>query len=185
MPRRTLRHAEARGGEELVFETRILAHAGFLRTAKLHGIQRTQKEEKRMQKIMTKLLLVLAITAVAAFGTDNSLGTWKLAVEKSKYTPGPFPFKNLTVVREASGTGVNSAVTGERTDGSAVNYRYTAKVDGTAFDVRGSARTWTGGAYHSIGRTMISTDGKTITLNLKGAGSDGKPATGTFVYDKQ
>jgi len=138
-----------------------------------------------MQKIMAKLLLVLAITAVAAFGTDNSLGTWKLAVEKSKYTPAPFPFKNLTVVREASGTGVNSVVTGERTDGSAVNYKYTAKVDGTAFDVRGSARTWTGGAYHSIGRTVISTDGKTITLNLKGAAADGKPATGTFVYDKQ
>jgi hypothetical protein len=91
----------------------------------------------------------------------------------------------LKRIGECVGIGVNSAVTGERTDGSAVNYKYTAKVDGTAFDVRGSARTWTGDAYHSIDRTVISTDGKTITLNLKGAGADGKPATGTFVYDKQ
>jgi hypothetical protein len=63
MLRRALRHAEARGGEELVFETRILVHAGFLRTAKLHGIQRTQEERKTNAKNYGK--------AVARFGNHR------------------------------------------------------------------------------------------------------------------
>ena len=46
-----------------------------------------------MRTIFTKAILVLAISTVAAFGADNTLGTWKLNVEKSKYTPGPMPVK--------------------------------------------------------------------------------------------
>ena len=122
---------------------------------------------------MAKLLLVLAITAVAAFGTDNSLGTWKLAVEKSKYTPAPFPFKNLTVVREASGTGVNSAVTGERTDGSAVNYKYTAK--GICRKQRGRGRRLDRRDRRSGGNAEDSLDEFDLTDNIPLARSHCKP----------
>ena len=59
-----------------------------------------------MRIILSKALIALAITTVAAFGADNTLGTWKLDVAKSKYTPAPLPIKILTVMREASNGGV-------------------------------------------------------------------------------
>jgi hypothetical protein len=71
-----------------------------------------------MRRMFSRVLAVLAITAVAALGADNSIGTWKVNVAKSKYTPAPFPVKSLTSVREAAPDGVKVTNTGERTDGS-------------------------------------------------------------------
>src|ERR1035441_10556727 len=60
----------------------------------------------QMRTILTKALIALAITTIGALGADNSIGTWKLNAEKSKYTPAPMPIKSLTVTREASDGGV-------------------------------------------------------------------------------
>jgi hypothetical protein len=157
-----------------------------------------------MRKIIAKLLIGLAITTMAVFGADNTLGTWKLNVEKSKHTPAPVPYKQLTIVREASNGGAKGTVTGERVDGTPVNYSFEAKYDGTVstaitgqgpFDTLSvrqvnantltDERKKTGGAYHVMGRTVISSDGKTMTQTLRGTGGDGKPVTATMVYEKQ
>ena len=157
-----------------------------------------------MRRIFRRSLVVLAIATVAALAADNSIGTWKLNVAKSKYTPAPIPVKNLTAVREAATGGVKVATTGERTDGTAVNSSYTAKYDGSAAKVEGSgtpydsisvkqvnANTFTyeakqaNGKYHSSGRTVISSDGKIMTTKAKGTDGNGKPMTLTLVYDKQ
>ena len=71
-----------------------------------------------MERFVRKACLALAITVVAAFGADNTLGMWKLNVEKSKYTPAPMPVKSLTITREASDGGVKVMTTGERADGT-------------------------------------------------------------------
>src|ERR1039457_1876602 len=92
-----------------------------------------------MRTIPTKALIALAITTAAAFGADNTLGTWKLDVAKSKYTPAPMPIKSLTVTREASDGGVKQTVTGERADGTAVNSSYTAKYDDMSVQVTGNS----------------------------------------------
>ena len=63
-----------------------------------------------MRRMSSRVLAVLAITAVAALGADNSIGTWKVNVAKSKYTPAPFPVKSLTSVREAAPDGVMAAL---------------------------------------------------------------------------
>jgi|KBSMisStaDraftv2_1062788.scaffolds.fasta_scaffold71477_4 hypothetical protein len=158
-----------------------------------------------MKKLITLALATLAITtSVAAFGADNSLGTWKLNVEKSKYTPAPFPVKSITAVREAAENGVKVTNTGERADGSAVNATYTAKYDGSDAAVSGqgapydtvslkqvNANTFTYDAknsttkYHVHGKLTVSSDGKTITMKAKGTDPEGKPVTVTMVYDKQ
>jgi hypothetical protein len=151
-----------------------------------------------------KILLGLAIVTTVAFAADNSLGTWKLNVEKSKYNPGPVPLKSLTVVREASDGGVKVTGTGERADGTPVNASYTTKYDGSPSSVSGSGlrydtisikqvnantftdeRKNTGTAYKGTGRTVISNGGKTMTLSTKGTSPDGKPFAGTLVFDKQ
>jgi len=43
----------------------------------------------------------------------------------------------------------------------------------------------TGGKYHSKGRTVISKDGKTMTLTTKGTNAEGKPTRATIVSEKQ
>src|SRR5215472_11927794 len=91
-----------------------------------------------MRTILTNALVAFAITTVVALAADNTLGTWKLDVAKSKYTTAPLPVKSLTVTREASDGGVKQTATGERADGTMINATYTAKYDGTEVKVTGS-----------------------------------------------
>jgi hypothetical protein len=145
-----------------------------------------------MRTILSKALLAFAITTVTAFGADNTLGTWKLNVAKSTYTPAPMPFKSVTVTREASDGGVKQTVTGERPDGTAVNANYTAKYDGKEVQVTGNSpydtiaikqvnantlteeRKKTGGTYKATSRIVVSNAGKTLTATAKGTNADGK-----------
>jgi hypothetical protein len=157
-----------------------------------------------MKRIFSQAVVVLAITAAAALGADNSIGTWKLSVAKSKYTPAPLPVKSLTSVREAAPGGVKVTVSGERVDGAAINSGYTAKYDGSATAVTGSGTPYdsisvkqinantfayeakqTNGKYHARGRTAISSDGKTMTTTATGTDANGAPMTVTLVYEKQ
>ena len=156
-----------------------------------------------MRSIAAKLVIGVAITAIGLFGADNSIGTWKRNIAKSKTTPElANPIKSLTFVYEASDGGVKRTVTGERQDGTAINASSTVKYDGKEYPVTGS--TWdtvsvkqidantftsetkkTGGKYHATSRTVISKDGKTMTTTTKGTNAEGQPFTATAVYDKQ
>ena len=156
-----------------------------------------------MRSLLCKALLVLAISTGVVLGADNSLGTWKLNMEKSKYTGAPMPVKTLTITREASDGGVKVTVTGEQADGTAINSSYTAKYDGSEVHVTGNApydmigikqtnantftdqRSKMGGSYKAMGRTVISNGGKIMTTTTKGTNGQGKEFTSTFVFDKQ
>src|SRR5450432_1790058 len=154
-----------------------------------------------MRSILTKLILGMAITAIGAFAADNTLGTWKLNMAKSKFSPAA-PVKSLTSTREASDGGVKLTSTGERADGTPINASYTAKYDGKEYPVTGSpydtvaikqvnANTFTftqkknGGKYNVSGRSVVSKDGKTATSTLKGTNAEGQAYSATMVYDKQ
>src|SRR3954451_4783857 len=149
-----------------------------------------------MRSLLYRAALSIALTAFAAFGADNTLGTWKLNVAKSKLASNPSPLKALTAVREASGDGVKVTNTGERADDGKVDTSYTAKYDGSESTVAGTglqydrisikqvnADTFTderkkaGGRYHATGRTVISNGGKTMTITIKGANADRKAFT--------
>ena len=156
-----------------------------------------------MRTTLTNTFIVLAIATVAAFGADNTLGTWKLNVAKSTYTPGPMPIKSLTLTREASDGGVKQTTTGERSDGTAVQASYTAKYDGKEVQVTGNSqydtiaikqanantltdeRKKTAGPYKATGRTVVSNGGKTMTTTTKGTNADGKEFTQVLVLEKQ
>jgi hypothetical protein len=156
-----------------------------------------------MRTFLSKALVAFAITSVTALGADNTLGTWKINVAKSKYTPAPLPIKSLTVMREASDGGVRQATTGERADGTKIDASYTAKYDGRDVQVTGNSqydtiaikqvnantltdeRKKTGGPYKATGRTVVSNDGKTMTTTTKGTNADGKEFTQILVLDKQ
>jgi hypothetical protein len=156
-----------------------------------------------MRTFLTKALIALAITTLGALGADNSIGTWKLNVEKSKFTPAPMPVKSLTTTREASDGGVKVTTTGEQADGTAINASYTAKYDGKEVQITGNSpsdtiaikqvnantlteeRKKTGGSYRGTGRMVVSGGGKTLTVNAKGTNAAGAAFTSTFVFDKQ
>jgi hypothetical protein len=154
-----------------------------------------------MQNILVKLFTVLIITAMGAFGADESLGAWKLNMGKSKFNPTA-PVKSLTTTREAAEGGVKLITTGEQADGTKINSSYTAKYDGNDYPVTGAP--WdtisikqvnsstfttvtkkTGGKYKSTSRTVISNDGKTMTTTSKGINVEGKPFNYTMVWEKQ
>jgi hypothetical protein len=139
-----------------------------------------------MQNQLIKVFVLLALPALAALGADNTIGTWKLNVEKSKYTPARMPVRSLTVVREAADGGVKQTTTGEQTSGTQINASYTAKYDGKDVPVTGNApydtiavkqvnantltdeRKKTGGPYKGSGRTVVSDGGKIMTTTVKG-----------------
>jgi hypothetical protein len=158
-----------------------------------------------MKRLLTFALATLVITSTAAaFGADNSLGTWKLNAEKSKYSPGPLPVKSITSVREAAGDGIKVTNTGERTDGTTINATYTAKYDGSSASVSGQGAPYdtvmikqvnankfsyeaknSTNKYHVHGEIEVSRDGKILTFKVKGTDKDGKSMSSELVYDKQ
>jgi hypothetical protein len=143
----------------------------------------------------------LTIATITAFGADNTLGTWKLNVEKSKATP----VKSVTMVREAAADGwVKVTNTGERADGTQLKASYMARYDGKEYPVTGTGspfdtistkqvnsnmlideRKKTGGPFHVTVRTVISNGGKLLTTNAKGTNSNGETFSNTLVYERQ
>jgi hypothetical protein len=154
-----------------------------------------------MRNVLTKIIIGVVVTAIGAFAADNSLGTWKLNMEKSKFSPST-PVKSLNTTREASDGGIKVTTTGEQAGGTAINSSYAAKYDGGESPVTGApydaisikqvnANTFTysakkkDGKYSVTARTVVSKDGKTMTNTIKGTNPDGKAYTATMVWDKQ
>jgi hypothetical protein len=152
-----------------------------------------------MRNILSKVFVGVAITTIAAFGADNSIGTWKLNEGRSKYKPRPPVTQSHSFVREAGDKGVTVRDTD---NGNPTNSSYTAKYDGKKYPVTNapwdtvamkqvdqnrftSTTTKAGGKYHSSNQTTISKDGRTMTTTAKGKDQDGKAFNNTFVYEKQ
>ena len=92
-------------------------------------------KSKTLVSISAAVIWLAAASFV--YAADPSLGTWKLNVAKSKFTPGPAP-KSGTVTYEAVGDAVKR--TGEQiaADGKKSRFTYTAKFDGKYYPVTGS-----------------------------------------------
>ena len=157
-----------------------------------------------MRNPVGKLIVLTAMTALAVWGADSSLGTWKYNADKTKITVGTTPLKSRTEVIEATPDGgFTMTRTDVRTDGNNVNSSVTCKYDGKKCSVTGSpvvdsvsvkrvnADAITsesfkkGGEPYQTGTTVVSKDGKTKTATFKGVDAQGKPIAGTIVYDKQ
>ena len=122
---------------------------------------------------MTQITIGVVVTAIGAFAADNSLGTWKLNMEKSKFSPST-PVKSLSTAREASDGGVKVTTTGEQASGTAINSSYVAKYDGSESAV-------TGAPYDSISIKQVNANTFTYSAKKK----DGKySVTGRSVVSK-
>jgi hypothetical protein len=161
-----------------------------------------------MQAILRNAVLGLALaifavstTSVWAQASNIGMGTWKLNVAKSKYSPGPAP-KSITVKFEPAGKGVKLTTEGVSADGKPNATEYTANYDGKDVPLKGSpvadtvslrridARTTertdkkAGKVVQTLTRT-IAKDGKSFTVVTKGTNPKGEPINNMTVFEKQ
>jgi len=158
---------------------------------------------------MRKNLLVstLAVTfamlgsASMAAAADNWMGTWKLNVAKSKYSPGPGP-KSQTLMFETTPAGIKLSTEAAGADGATNKGGYTAKFDGTdaawvgnpdadtaapkRIDANSYENVWKKGGKATItAKGVVSADGKTLTVTQAGKNVKGDTVNIVAVYDKQ
>ena len=146
---------------------------------------------------------MLAITAAALSGADNSVGVWKRNVEQTTYaSPDPNPITSMIMVREAVTGGLKIHSKGQRKDGTVIDYTVTVIYDGKDYPVSGTGSVFDTiaitriddntfpsvtkkGLYRMKGLTEISKDGKTMTISNEGTDAQGKPQTFKVFWDKQ
>ena len=144
---------------------------------------------------------VLLWVFVATAQSDPFVGTWRLNVAKSKYSPGPAP-KSITSMYEAAGQGYKVSVTNESATGK-TQYSYATNLDGKDSPVTGTnanADTVTvrridprtlevvskkGGKVTITQRNALAADGKSRTVTTTGTDAQGQKVNNVAVFEKQ
>ena len=156
---------------------------------------------------MRKLMLLIAVVGLAGslWGVEPWVGTWKLNIAKSKFPPSAeaAPREGTIVVRELGADEFELALTRTQTDGSHSSQRLTWPQKGGALksqtapsEGRSSVVTmiepgeWyttalQNGKQVQLIHSVVSKDGKTMRLTVKGTDAQGKPSEQLAVFDKQ
>ncbi|MDB5432121.1 MAG: hypothetical protein JWP35_3237 [Caulobacter sp.] len=147
-------------------------------------------------------IVALALSvAHAAPADDPILGTWKLNVARSKFTPGP-GWQSQIRVYEAAPAGVSVAWTGVDAGGETMHVSYTYNYDGLDYPMAGSASydtlnavridAWTvrseekrDGKTVGIAVRKVSPDGKVLTITDEGTNRKGQAFSQFLVFDRQ
>jgi hypothetical protein len=155
-----------------------------------------------MSRWVFAAIVLLAVGTALAQSSNSEVGTWKLNVAKSKFSPGT-EVKSGTIKVEAAGTGVKFVVDTAGADGTMRHYEYTANYDGKDVPIVGNspygdmtARTRIsptttravnkkGGKITTTQTTVVSSDGKTRTVTTKGTNVLGQATDNITVWDKQ
>ncbi len=145
-------------------------------------------------------LIVFAATPHAQ-APKGLVGTWKLNVAKSTFSPGPAP-TSMTVTYAAVGTdGMKIAVDIAPADAAAQHWDMTAHYDGKDYpvtgnpiadaismkrvdDLTGQSTFKKDGKVTAANVRKISADGKTLTITSTGTTADGKPRKDVQVFEK-
>jgi len=153
-------------------------------------------------------LAVLALLTVTAMAADMLVGTWKLNVAKSKYSPGPPPQSNTLKVETIDG-GIKLLGDGVDSQGKKTHNEYTARYDGKdyptkpmldgklnptaadmvswkkiddyTYEVTGKLK----GKTLGVTRVVVSKDGKSLTATATGTNAQGQKVNSTTMFEKQ
>jgi hypothetical protein len=156
-----------------------------------------------MQTIFKTLFVgaILAIGTGTALAADPVVGTWKLNLAKSTFSPGPAP-KSQTRTYAESPQGITLTIKTTAADGKESTSTLTFKDDGKPYPASGnpdfemvsvtrvdastvhSTQTKAGAAVGTGVRT-VSKDGKMLTFKQKGTHADGGKYDDVSVYDRQ
>jgi hypothetical protein len=151
--------------------------------------------------IAAAVAVVLGGTALAQAANPH-IGTWKLNVAKSKWSPGPALTSSTTKI-EAAGAGVKYTVDQMQASGTALHWTFTANYDGKDNPIVGNNPngdmtaltrvdantvknvTKKAGKVTTSQTSAISVDGKTRTVTTTGTNPQGQTVNNVAVYDKQ
>lgn len=154
-----------------------------------------------MIRTVRNLVFAALAAAVILPAADMLSGTWKMNPIRSKYDPGPAP-RSMTTKVSMEGDWVVTTTESVSADGKPASYTYRYKLDGKEYPYKTAAAEGTilvkriddhhseatfkgakGGS--TVGKLVISKDGKTRTITTTGTSGDGKPIRNVVVYDKQ
>jgi hypothetical protein len=155
--------------------------------------------------VIATTVLAIGSATVASLsarqGADPFVGTWRLNVAKSTYSPGPVP-KAATTTIDAAGKGYRFSVRQEQASGP-VQWSFTTNLDGLDAPVTGSNPNADvvagkrisptsielvnkkGGKVTVTQTSVVSADGKTRTVTTKGSDASGRAVSNVAVYEKQ
>src|SRR5450755_1720970 len=156
-----------------------------------------------MQTIFKSLLMGAAVVIAAgtALAADSAIGTWKLNLAKSTFSPGPAP-KSQTRTYVESAQGIALTIKTTAADGKESTATLTFKDDGKPYPVSGNpdfdmvsvtrvdaltvhSTQTKAGANVGTGVRTVSKDGKTLTFAQKGTHASGGKYDDVLVYDRQ
>ena len=156
---------------------------------------------KNLLRVSLATCCAIVLASSVALAAESWLGTWKLNVAKSKYSPGPAP-RSLTLKFEATPGGIKFTGDGVNADGTPNHSMFLSKFDGKdvpyegnpdadmaspkKIDVNSYDNTWKKGGKATIAaKIVVSADGKTMTITQTGTNAKGEAVNNTIVYNKQ
>jgi hypothetical protein len=155
----------------------------------------------RITMVLAAGVLTVAVLATAQ-PKDPFVGTWRLNLAKSTYSPGPTP-KSTTSTYETAGQGYKVSVKTEPASGPAQQWSYTSNLDGKDSPITGNnpnadtvaakridANTLEivnkkGGKVMTTQKNVVAPDGKTRTVTTTGTDAQGQKVNNVAVYEKQ
>jgi hypothetical protein len=140
------------------------------------------------------VLLVSAGVLAAQADQNPFVGTWKLNVAKSKFSPGPAPKSETVTIAPDKKVSVEAV----DADDKAINWSYTPAED-TAVPIEGMENstvlektsgntvdhTWKLGKGNETGHGVVSKDGKTMKYTLTGTDGQDQPVHNVYIFEKQ
>jgi hypothetical protein len=148
-------------------------------------------------------ILLLSVAGPLIAQSDAFLGTWKLNVQKSKFQASP-PSKSETRVVTTGPMGMHVSVDRVDAEGNAQQFEYTTNLDGKNYPIVGQgpygadsiaanltspntiqSTLKNGGKVVATANTVVSSDGKVVTITTKGVDAGGKHFLEVRVYEKQ
>lgn len=162
-----------------------------------------------MQSTARNTIVGLALVTAALLSgcasmaaSDPGMSTWKLNVEKSRFSPGPAPRSLVATFEPTADGGVRLTAAGVAADGRPIATEYIARYDGKDYPLKGSAVADTVVLRRIDARTIerldkkagkvvqtqtrvISPDGKTSTIAVKGTTASGAPIDNLLFLEKQ
>jgi hypothetical protein len=159
--------------------------------------------QKRIVIFVALATLVTVSAAVRAQSADPWMGTWKVNLAKSTYSPGPKPTVAGTVKMEPMSASMKSTIDGVNAQGQPTHTETVSKFDSTDVPVKGAAAPNSTSAFKRIDartfqvvgkvdgkptvttRVAISADGKTATATQSGKNAQGQSVSNTIVLDRQ
>jgi hypothetical protein len=145
--------------------------------------------------------LVVTVTNVRSFAqADPFIGTWKLNMAQSKFTPGPAP-KSGSVTFTAAAPGFRAVVEGVGAKDEKTRWEYTGNYDGKDYPLKGNPdgdmisvrRINANSVETTIKRAgkpavtnmrTVSADGKTLTVVTKGINGQGQTVHNVQIFEK-